>query len=292
MSKFPCKVWGPKVRVPLKFAHAKIDGIYVEIFKMPEIFGGGLRIHTSLPSDITEQIISADHDWYHKCNAYLRPGERLHAELYAPGESSSYVKHALAEKKPLSLAVFACQAKQLSVNAPLNTVDEFVTNSYQLAFAPYLWDIDANVLASRAPPHGIEGWVFKNGNFLDWYKWKPVRTIDCVVLGFTPGEGKYSGQAGALRVGVYVRAQGSGIADSYLMQEIALVSGMTDNERALINEHDINRVVECAYQCVGSAGRLRHPRFVRWREDKAPVMCNARQDEQLQEYWSMRLGQH
>jgi len=44
-------------------------------------------------------------------------------------------------------------------------------------------------------------------------------------------------------------------------------------------------VMEVSYQYVGDKGRLRHPNFVRWREDKPAAECTLSQDDDLVYYW-------
>jgi ATP-dependent DNA ligase len=119
----------------------------------------------------------------------------------------------------------------------------------------------------------IEGYVFKNGNILDYAKWKPVRTIDLIVSGTTKGQGKYKGMVGALRA---CTTEGF---------EVAKVSGMDDATRASIDNGTFGRIIEVAYQGVGAKGRLRHPRFIRWREDKLSDGCKVSQDPELERIW-------
>src|SRR5690606_14492263 len=126
-----------------------------------------------------------------------------------------------------------------------------------------------------------EGVVLKDANLFNWYKWKPVKTIDVVITDFTEGDGKYLGYIGSLKVSVYDE-RGSLI-------EIANVSGMTDLERDEITDLATNggllgRVCEVKYQYVGSGGRLRHPRFKCWREDKPAGECKTSQDPELIAY--------
>jgi ATP-dependent DNA ligase len=64
------------------------------------------------------------------------------------------------------------------------------------------------------------------------------------------------------------------IGGSDELTEITRVSGMPDEQRLDIDEKkDLGRVVEVEYQDVGNGGRLIHPRFVRWRDDKPASQC-------------------
>jgi ATP-dependent DNA ligase len=96
----------------------------------------------------------------------------------------------------------------------------------------------------------------------DWLKVKPKLTLDLVCTGLLPGVGKYWGKVGSIRV-----ATREGI-------ELARVSGMSDEIRDSIRLSDIGRVCEVAYERLGSQGRLRHPRFVMWRDDKTAEQCD------------------
>lgn len=94
-----------------------------------------------------------------------------------------------------------------------------------------------------------------------WMKVKPEETYDVEIIGVKPGKGKYEGTLGALRY-------------SYKGRECS-TSGMTDAERdewwKLHKAGKLNgRMVEV--KCAGETNRgaLRHPRFVRFRDDKSP----------------------
>jgi len=122
----------------------------------------------------------------------------------------------------------------------------------------------------------VEGIVFKNSNLGAWYKWKPVRTIDLIVHDFIDGKGKHIGLIGSM---VCKTCEGHVIAN---------VAGMDDLTRAEISlEQDAHKdkIIECEYQCVGSKGKLRHPRFKRFRDDKKFGECGISQDPDLQRYY-------
>ena len=111
----------------------------------------------------------------------------------------------------------------------------------------------------------IEGWVLKQENYCDWYKLKPTKTLDVVATDFQDGRGKYLGGVGALIGHCYIDGQWTNICKC---------SGMTDEIRWAIDEDkDLGRVFEVKYDCVGAKGKLRFPRFVRWRDDKSRAEC-------------------
>ena len=112
------------------------------------------------------------------------------------------------------------------------------------------------------------------GQYGKWYKLKRENTVDCVVTNIIPGKGKFANMAGAVVCSLYD-------TDGALF-EVASVSGMDDATRAAISRRDIGRVVEVKYQMVGSRGRLTHPRFVRWRDDKPKNECTISQIEEAQ----------
>ena len=123
-----------------------------------------------------------------------------------------------------------------------------------------------------------------------WLKFKKVNTDDCVVLGLATGENKFASLFGALVVGQFINGK---------MQVVARVSGMTDAIRNELNAqiralpcdasgtfwkgedkdvfHKIapGMVVEVEFMERTESGKMRHPRFVRVRDDKPWVECIA-----------------
>lgn len=103
-----------------------------------------------------------------------------------------------------------------------------------------------------------------------FYKIKATDTVDAVIMGYQPGEGKYDGQLGALLLGHYG-------ADGTLVQ-VAKCSGMTDRERLEMSQNPgryIGTVVEFAHMGVMPTGGYRHPQFKRLRGDKLAAECVA-----------------
>lgn len=247
---------------PQAYAHLKLDGHFTEVI----VQEGAVFFYTSHPTDITAKVPA------HIRELVLERCVDCHflAELYVPGERASCVKTELAgDGAGLELMPFA--TLNLPEDAPLEDVREWFKQR-GLPFAPWvtLWpEWSAEELMRDVDPTA-EGYVLKDGNLLNWRKLKREPTIDLVVTGIVDGNGKHAGLIGSLRCS---------LADG---REICKAGGMTDDERWDMSMNDpIGRVVEIAYQHVDSKGRLRHPRFVRFRDDKLPHECTADQDEEL-----------
>lgn len=257
-----------------RYVHWKLDGIWLTIQKS---FTGRITYLSSKPTDLTAQLTPLI-----TTPAILErvpPGVELYGELHYPGRPASYVKSAIKQKDPgLEFVGFASSEDPA---LPLEEVRRrFIY--WGVPFVPYqhMRDCSVHLLDYPLPEYRgfpIEGYVFKDGNRLNWAKWKPVKTVDLIVHSTTDGKGKFFGLTGSL---VCRTTEGHIIAN---------VSGMDDLTRYRISENEkgvIGRVVEIAYQYVGSKGRLRHPRFVRFRDDKNIDECTVNQDPSLEDYYS------
>lgn len=270
--KISCKPWVAGLNIEFKYAHLKRDGIYLRVNCASK------QVWTSKPTNITEDV-----SWVRGIDSLLQNNNALVVlgELFCVGKPASYVKTAIIERNPdLRFEAFAIE--NAAENAPLEAVCKTI-EALNCHFIPYInlmfraarqeSNCESFILEDELSKYiDAEGWVLKNGNLLDFYKWKPVKTVDCVVTGFVAGKGKYLGMVGALVVSLYTD---TGIV------EVAAVGGFTDEEREAISadcEGCLGRVVEVEYQYVGSGGRLRHPRFKRWRDDKLSSECTTEQD--------------
>ena len=93
-------------------------------------------------------------------------------------------------------------------------------------------------------------------------KVKRVDTWDVVITGFTEGQGKYSGLIGAVKYGFNVGGK---------VVECGQASGMTDEMRVCFSRNRkkfTGKVMELEAQEISKKLALRHPRFVRMRDDK------------------------
>lgn len=128
------------------------------------------------------------------------------------------------------------------------------------------WDSDlVHQLYDSYIEEGLEGIMIKRRNFqykygrsTDWQKMKPVEEKDGVIVGFTEGQGKYSGLIGSVKVDF-----GDGT--------FTYVSGMDDATRKNISEYPQNylgEVLRVPYMMRDSQGGYRHPRWGGLHEDK------------------------
>jgi bifunctional non-homologous end joining protein LigD len=123
-------------------------------------------------------------------------------------------------------------------------------------------DLFRSILAA-----GGEGTVLKNVNSpygVNWVKNKRVADFSVIISGYKDGQGKYLNSLGAVAVSVYEDGK---------LREVGFASGMTDAERHDIwtnREAYLGRVVDISAQEVTKDGRMRHPRWLRFRDDVSP----------------------
>jgi len=262
------KVWKSEKTV---YAQVKRDGIYLKVVKDS---AGQVRCYSRLETDLTKQLRYLG--WYANVLRRVPAPMTIIGELWSRGHPASYVKTAIKEREPLWFEVF--QVPTLHSAMSLEQLQD-LCRIWGLRFIPFV-RLDTTtpeeyIANTSALPANVEGYVFKNSNGSEAYKWKPIHTIDAEVVGFTEGKGKYIGLIGAMSVAIAGR-------------EIALVSGMSDKVRAEVSykpEDFLGKVCEVRYQCIGTKGRLRHPAFLRWRDDKRATDCLLGQDPKLMEYW-------
>lgn len=253
---------------------AKCDGIHVVCSRALTKF---TQVISTAGHDLLNILVSDDVPWLIRVSS-LPPEYFVEGELYVPGQGREAVKSYIADKRwsELRLAVFGTDCI-----APESTLPSLEAWCEEHGFEslPYV-SSDLTLGAMHDVPS--DGLVYKDSMYGRWAKVKNERTIDCVVTGVVPGVGKYWGQVGALKLSVRRASDG-------LMIEIANASGMRDHVRASMDLADrdtwMRRVCEIEYERVGAKGRLQHPRFKCWREDKSLLECLTDQDPALDEYW-------
>ncbi len=105
--------------------------------------------------------------------------------------------------------------------------------------------------AARVAEQGWEGYVIHERAYRGWWRWKPTRTLDAVVVGLIPSTSPtHLGETGSVRI-AWDGGEGR-------------CAGMRDADR---RDAALGRVLEVEFQDTGSRGGLIHPRFLRWRDD-------------------------
>lgn len=112
-----------------------------------------------------------------------------------------------------------------------------------------------------------------------WHKVKTMSTMDAVITGWDPGEGRNEGKVGGVKVSLAPEGWDdfAFCADSNLrFTEVGQFGAMDDALRqAMTDDWDSfqYQVVEVMAQGKTKNGRLRHPQLVRFRPDKYPADC-------------------
>lgn len=138
----------------------------------------------------------------------------------------------------------------------------FAVNQYRIEDAPMLWEVNRE----------FEGLVFKNSQApwgAPFGRMKREATMDYVCMGFEMSDADrhrgwgVAGVVGGLYVGGFLK-------------ETCSVSTLTDEQRAAFFQRPqdyIGRVFEAKGKRITKKGALRHPDFVRWRDDKKACDC-------------------
>ncbi|HEX6208717.1 MAG TPA: non-homologous end-joining DNA ligase, partial [Actinomycetota bacterium] len=176
-------------------------------------------------------------------------------------------------------------------------LEGIVTESDRLGLTLYL-DGEGERLFEAAKGLGYEGIVAKKlgtryqpgRRSKDWRKVKAVKRQDCVILGWTRGEGSRASSFGALLLGAYVGDElrwvgqvGTGFTEQLTLQVLDRLREIREEEPP-IGDRELasvkgatwvrpELVCEVEYLHVTKAGKLRAPSFKGIRPDKAPQDC-------------------
>lgn len=219
------------------------------------------------------------HQWPIACLVERLPEKScVMGELYVPGKPATKVPSGFLGTERLFFTAYAAPIwegravpmKDLDVvRAELQALGFGVPVSVPMPFglAKSEWEQMRDTLIMRARTNSVEGFVLKNSHLSGWYKVKPVKTADVVVMGWK-GHLRDETKVGAFYIGAYVRG-------SQTLVAIGKVgSGLTKQDRDTLNGDECRgRVMEVEYQSVGDNGGLQFPVFLRWRDDKPAHEC-------------------
>lgn len=112
-----------------------------------------------------------------------------------------------------------------------------------------------------------------------WFKVKRMSTGDFYIIGSNPGKGRNEGKVGSLKLAY----RGYAGEDVYCADmrgfDDATMEMLTNPDTGEVKDEYLGRVVELMAQGRTKNERLRHPHFIRWRDDKKPEDCTREQLE-------------
>lgn len=210
------------------------------------------------------------------------PMTKFLAELHMPGlPATSVVTKRIEDPDSLTITPFAVLQfggeEMAHVTYGNEVIDEWKlveTRIKSMGFFPPATEtlsepipLTVSAFQDRARARGIEGYVVKQSHLYGWYKIKPVRSVDCVVMSVKRSTSvTFYGGLKAIVVGVYCNGE---------LKRIASVGGGFDAEFRMDCDPDslVDRVAEVSYDSLAAKGMLKFPRFERWRDDKSPQEC-------------------
>ena len=245
----------------------KADGHYTQVEKR-----GGVIVKTRTPGiDLWSKLRNTALARQWECLPY---DTILCGELHCPGVQATSVKTMINEGDPklqftpFAMPFFNGDDKRETKLSEVNMVlQEWGYKPPKTIWFQHSTVLNYDQWAEEATRISIEGFVAKQAHFSGWFKIKPIRTVDAVVLRTRTSfaETTYGGLRG-IEVGI------NGKRLAFVGTGFKMDYRMSVDQSSLVG-----RVAEIAYDCVTTNSRgeqsLRFPRFVRWRDDKPPNDC-------------------
>ena len=245
---------------PWRFATGKLDGWRIEIIVDSR---GNARALTR-NSDLINEILPERHGLPRDTHLFveaLNPGMRAvkpkpgcHFYFIACPRLAGFDTRANTYHKMLSLMPHWVMSP--TYFTPQELMAKFKVESER--------DITATDLMKLADEMNLEGFVMKYAHYNGWYKVKGLRTADLRIFGTKDGKGKFAGMIGSFIVSL---EDGTVVGNA---------GGMNDEIRKMNPDDLIGRIVEVEYQLVGTRGGMRHPRFIRFRDDLSRAQAKLR----------------
>jgi len=252
-----------------KFASEKLDGICVRCKEGKILTALGYNVYDAVKSSLPRLRLPPD--WFIAELVAICPETNLHLGAEAVKTSIKYAKW---------LTIWPHSTMALPCGAHLQEVENYFRD---WGLQTPRWfelsgDESEDELLIQAERTGLEGWVISDGNRYHQQKLKVNKTLEAFASGFVDGKGQHVGEVGSITCSVYA-------ADEKVII-IANVGSLSLEVRHCIDRKaDLGRVLEVKYDRIGSKGKLRFPRFVRWRDDKLPRKCVVGQDAALARFW-------
>lgn len=166
--------------------------------------------------------------------------------------------------------------KMIDMNDALKFfIEDHLEKFHTIKFEPInTFDIEAwhDLWENNVINGSYEGLVFKNSELSvvdqKFGRMKKKLSMEYVVMGFKEGTGRLEGTLGAIVGGLYI--------NGIIRQVCTVGGGFTDSQRDYIWANRgtfIGTVMEVTGKMLFDSGALRHPAFLRFREDKVANDC-------------------
>ena len=223
-------------------------------------------------------------------------GTVLDAEILGDGKTSAELAGDIHRKESVEsststlnvfdiLALCGKDLRNETLSVRLGELDRITPQleSNLIRVPPYAYTTkEKKALKESIEAKNGEGLMFKNLDAVyvsggrpskNWYKMKKSASFDCVVIGFTEGNGKYANGIGAVIFGQFVGG---------VLTEIGQTSGMSDSIRKDMSDNRtdwIGKAIVIEGMERLKSGAIRHPRY-KGRSDKSASDCIYYENEQ------------
>ena len=136
-----------------------------------------------------------------------------------------------------------------------------LTPCYHMQHLPAVWQ-------KHVESKALEGVVYRRWDQTynqPLHRSKLEVMVDMIIVGMVEGQGKYAGSLGALQLRYY--------DDDDLVVEASGMDDLTRHRMWAYRDSYLHKVAELSCKGVFDSGSLRHPQFVRLRDDKLPSEC-------------------
>jgi hypothetical protein len=270
-------------KAPVRWIQTKADGIRILLRKTPTTVDAYTRNGLT---DFWPMLANIEPI---RQRVYNLPNfTALDCELHLPGDfASNVITHAKAANPDLLLTPFAMpwlggvdyRAVELPRVVEILRDDlgwepcdtHAIVNGDDQDGPFVLSDASVAELKRDATARKLEGYIVKLAHYASWWKIKPAKTVDVVVTGYKISDSdSFAGGLKAIIVSVL---------DGGKYREIASVgSGFEAEFRMSCKPSElVGRVCEVSYDSLAGQGKLKFPRFERWRDDKDKTECTGDQ---------------
>lgn len=266
----------------------------------PKLDGHLTKIYTITPKTmaytkndkcITDKLLKINH--IAKELEAIPKDSILFAELHCPGVPATSVPTMLNDaNEKLMLTFFAVpflagvDCYEMNLPVAMSTLKDLGLSIAEAISVPkgFVDVVGQKAMLELAIQNKWEGWVLKEGHMKNWYKLKPVKTCDAIVIGtYRSFSSTHYGGLQGIHIAVY---------DNGKMHDLGQVgSGFSLEYRLELDTQEkrdslLGRVCVVAYDCLAADGKLRFPRMAKdendniiWRTDKDPKQCTMEQFE-------------